>query len=374
MKKGYYIYVENCGSTGVKRKIAWQIEAFSNWFDMKELMIKTSKRTLIRRILGLLFWNSFARDYAAALEELDKPDFVYIRRTYADKLYLAFLSDIKTIYPECKVIVEVPTYPYKKEMLSSWYTAFMYFKEILYKYKYKDYIDRFVTYSDVDEILGVPTVRTTNGVNVKSITPIDAVDEYNPNKVHLIAVALLARHHGYERVITGLHEYYSVEQKRKVYFHIVGEGPESKKYRKLVKKYNLENYVIFYGTRMDEELDRIYNIADAGLAAFGSYKDGCSKLSTIKAREYLAKGLPVILGAEDDLFLEGKKYGLSFPNTSSFVEIHKIIDYLDELYLNKGKQIINKEIRDYAYQFADNKVTLLPIVNYINIDKDVKEG
>lgn len=373
MKKGYYIYVENCGSAGVKRKIAMQIETFSNWFDMRELMIKTTERTLIQRILGLLFWNSFARDYEAALKELDNPDFVYIRKTYVDKRYLAFLSDIKKKYPECKVIVEIPTYPYKKEMLSSWYTVFMYVKEILYKYKYKNYIDRFVTYSDDDEIFGVPTIRTMNGVNVKSVSPIEAVDEYKPNEIHLIAVAFLLKHHGYERVIAGLHEYYSVEQERKVYFHIVGEGPESKKYRKLVKKYNLKNYVKFYGTRFGEELDRIYNIADAGLAAFGVYKDGFSKLSTIKAREYLAKGLPVILGAEDNLFSERQNgYGLMFPNDSSAIEIHTIIAYLDSLYLAKGKRMINKEVRDYAYQSVDNKVTLLSITNYINSDKDMK--
>lgn len=366
MKKGYYIYVENCGSSGVKRKIAMQIKALSDRFDIKELMIKSSSRNLIQRMCGLFFWNSVVREYETALDDLETPDFVYIRRTYVDKMYLTFLKDIKEKYPMCKIIVEIPVYPYKKEMLSNWYTFFMYIKEVVYRSRYKENIDRFVTYSDDDEIFGVSTIRTMNGVNVETISPLEAVNEYKPNEIHLIAVALLARHHGYERIVMGLYEYYQTERNRDVYIHIVGDGPESKKYRKLVKKYKLEKYIKFYGSKFGAELDGIYNIADAGLAAFGVYKDGFSKLSTIKAREYLARGIPVILGAEDNLFSDGVKYGLTFPNDATPVDIEKVVDYLDELYLVKGKRLINKEIRDYAYQYADNKVTLLPVMDYID--------
>lgn len=365
MKKGYYIYVENCGSSGVSKKIKMQVQALSSRFMVKEVLVKTLKRNLVQRIKGLLFWNSFEREYQLALNELEFPDFVYIRKPYVDKMYLDFLKDIKEKYPTCKIIVEIPTYPYKGEMLSHWYSTFMYVKEIIYRHKYKENIDRFVTYSDDNEIFGVPTIRTMNGVNVETITPLIPSTEYNSNEIHLITVALLARHHGYERVIKGLDEYYQIEHKREVYFHIVGDGSEIKKYRSLVKKYNLEKYVKFYGPKYGTELDDLYNIADAGLAAFGVYKDGFSKLSTIKAREYLAKGLPVILGAEDDLFSGDAKYGLTFPNNPTPVDIEKIAEYLDDLYLHRDKRSVHEEIRNYAYQHADNEVTLLPVIEYI---------
>lgn len=365
MKKGYYIYVENCGSSGVKRKIDMQVKALSRWFDVQELMIKTSDRSLVGRIMGLFPWNSMLREYRTTLEELESPDFVYIRRAYVDKLYLAFLRDIKEKYPMCKIIVEIPVYPYKKEMLSHWYTFLMYIKEMIYRSRYQESIDRFVTYSDDDALFGVPTIRTMNGVNVKAVTPLQPANEYKPNEIHLITVALLARHHGYERVLKGLHEYYQVERKREVFFYIVGDGPEGKKYRNLVKKYKLEKYVKFYGPKYGTELDELYNIADAGLAAFGVYKDGFSKLSTIKAREYLAKGLPVILGAEDELFTGDAKYGLTFPNNSTPVDIEKIAGYIDDLYLHRDKHSVHEEIRNYAYQHADNEVTLLPVMEYI---------
>ena len=113
-------------------------------------------------------------------------------------------------------------------------------------------------------------------------------------------------------------------------------------------------------------MNDLYNIADAGLAAFGVYKDNIAKLSTIKAREYLAKGLPVILGAEDDLFSNDMKYGLVFPNNNMPVDIAEIVRYLDKLYLHKPKRTLNREIRDYAVHNVDNEVVLLPIIKYIN--------
>lgn len=368
MKKGYYIHEENCGSLGVDKKIKMQMEALSGRFIMNEVLIKSSKRTLLQRISGLFFWNSFEREYQSALNELVDPDFVYIRRMLVDKKHIGFLKDIKEKYPMCKIIVEIPTYPYKDEMLSQWYTAFMYVKEIIYRHKYKENIDRFVTYSDDDEIFGVPAIRTMNGVNVRSISPVESSNEYNPNEIHLIAVAKLARHHGYERVIKGLYEYNQNGRNRKVYIHMVGDGPECKKYKRLVEKYKLEKYVKFHGSKYGKELDDLYNIADAGLASFGWYKDDIFKSSAIKTREFLAKGLPVIMGSRDDLLSEAE-YGLTFPNNATSVDIEKITDYLDNLYLHKGRRLINKEIRNYAQQHADNEVTFLPIMDYI--DKSV---
>ena len=365
MKKGYYIYAENCLSSGVSKKVKMQIDALSDRYIMKGVMVKTSERTVVQRVKGLLFWNSFGREYQCALNEIESPDFVYIRKEYVDKMYLGFLRDIKEQYPMCKIIVEIPTYPYKGEMLSHWYTTFMYVKEIIYRHKYKENIDRFVTFSDDSEILGVPTIQIMNGVNVKSISPIEPANEYNPNEIHLIAVALFSRHHGYERVIRGLYEYYQIERHREVYFHMVGDGPGCKKYENLVKKYKLEKYVRFHGSKYGKELDGLYNFADAGLAGYGGYKDGVFKASGIKTREYLAKGIPVITGMEDDL-LFGVEYGLTFPNNATSVDIKKVTEYLDNLYLHKGKHMVNKEIRDFAYRNADNKVTLLPVMEYID--------
>lgn len=362
MKKGYYIHMENCGSSGVMKKISMQIKAFSTEFSMEKILIKTLKRSLLQKIMGLLIWNSMEREYDNALKKMNNPDFVYIRRTYVDKKYLEFLKNLKERFPTCKIIVEIPVYPYKGEMMSNFYTILMYLKEVVYRHRYKEYIDRFVTYSDDTEICGVKTINTMNGVDVASISEIQRIENDDQKVFNLIAVAMLAKHHGYERIIEGLKNYYEKKPVKKIVLHIVGEGKEGEKYRSLTDKYNLNNYVKFYGAKYNEELDEIYNFAHAGIAAFGVYKEGFSNLNTIKAREYLAKGLPVILGAEDNLFDENNPYGLLFPNDSSAINIQKVVDYLENIYQDKD---INNKIRKYAFKRVDNTVTLKPVIQYI---------
>ena len=105
---------------------------------------------------------------------------------------------------------------------------------------------------------------------------------------------------------------------------------------------------------------------DVGVAALGVYKDGLEKLSTIKAREYIAKGLPVILGAQDDLFEgKGKEYGIQFSNDRQSIDIKRIVKKMDEIHNGKTSEQLISEIRDFAYKNVDNRVTLKPVIDYI---------
>lgn len=364
MKKGYYLYNENCGSCGVDSKIAMQISEFSKNLDIKAVLIESMPQNLFQRICNLSVFGSIARNYEKAFSELVNPDFIYMRRTYADDALISFIRSIREKFPHCKIIVEIPTYPYDKEMCSSWYTFLIFLKEWYYRKKYYKYIDRFVTYSDDEKIFDVPTIRTMNGISVDKVVMPEKITEYDPENIHMLAVALLAPHHGYERIIRGLHLYYKSESSRKVYFHIVGNGSEQKKYKKLTRRLGLDKYVIFYGEKRGAELDELYRKADIGMAAFGVYKDGFSKLSTLKAREYLAKGLPVVLGAEDNLFNDSE-YGLTFPNDSSVVDINRIVTFTDGLYGASNKKDVASKIRKFAELKADNRITLKPVIEYI---------
>lgn len=366
MKNGYYLYCENCGSSGVEKKIQMQVNFFLKSVDISRLQIKDVKTNLFEKIINLLPWRSFPREYDKALEKMDTPDFVYIRRMFVDRDFLRFLQKIKKKWNDCRIIIEIPVYPYKKDMLSNMYTVFQYVKELILRKQYKKYVDRFVTYSNDEEICGVKTIRTMNGVNVDSIRVNCEDGVYDPNSVNLIAVATFIAHHGYERIIKGLYKYYQNGGKRQFKIHLVGDGPEKKKYEKLVSKYKLNKHVIFHGYKFGEELDKLYDTADAGLVSFGSYKENVERLCTIKTREYLAKGLPVIMGGMDDLFENGNgEYALCLSNNPSPVDFEEIGEFLDSVYLVSSKKEIIEHIRNFAKNNVDNSITLKPIVEYI---------
>lgn len=365
-KSGYYLYCENYGSIGVKKKIEMQVDALSKSLDISLYQIKNIKTSILERIVNLLPWRSFPREYDIAIEKMNNPDFVYIRRMFVDMAFLCFLRNIKGRWHDCKIIIEIPVYPYKKDMLSNPYTVFQYIKELLFRKQYKKYVDRFVTYSDDEEIYGVKTICTMNGVNVESIRVNSADGVYDPYSVNLIAVATFIVHHGYERIINGLYLYYINGGKRKFTIHLVGDGPEKRKYERLVIKYKLNESVIFHGYKSGSELDELYNSADAGLVSFGSYKEKVGKLCTIKTREYLAKGLPVIMGGMDCLFENNDaEYALCLPNDSSPVDFEEIGEYLDNLYFGRSKKEVVGKIRAFARDNVDNSITLEPIVEFI---------
>lgn len=63
----------------------------------------------------------------------------------------------------------------------------------------------------------------------------------------MIAVAGLAKWHGYDRILRGMGEYYKEGEKREVQFHIVGEGSPIEEYKRIVEKYEIAEHVTFNG-------------------------------------------------------------------------------------------------------------------------------
>lgn len=366
MRKGYYIHFQGRSSVGISKKIDMQLEEFSEHYTMEEVEIETLHRTLIQRIIGLFPTASISRNYKKAFDDLENPDFIYVRRAVADRKYVKFWCDIKGKYPECKIIIEIYTYPYDKDSFGTWDAWPFYIKELIYRGKLKRYIDRFVTYSKYREIFGVPTICTTNGVDIKKISLVKG--EYQDNKLTMIGVAYMQRHHGYERLIEGMYRYYQDKGKKyEVKLLLVGEGPEKIKYYNMVQKYRLQSHVEFYSNTFGKQLDELYDASNIALASFGMYKLGIyDSLVALKTREYLAKGMPIITGCKIDILDDDFKYVKNFPNNGQAIEIEEIIKFYEKIKReDSNKETVAKNIRDFAVQHVDMKSVMKPIIEYI---------
>ncbi len=366
-KRGYYIHFDARKSVGVSKKIDMQMRALSNEFCMEEIPIAAIPRNLIWRIIGLFPFASVPRKYEDAWKQIVAPDFVYVRRTVADFSYMSFLRQLKKKYPNCKVIVEIFTYPYDRDDFWKWNAWPFYIKEILNRKKYRICADRFVTYSGDKEIFGVTAIRTTNGVDTDRIKM--SVGNYHRDRITIIGVAYMQRQHGYERIIRGLKDYYKKQNIRKeVYLCLVGDGPEKKYYQKLARQYNLLDHVQFYSTVIGKELDELYDQADIALASFGFYKAGVYfSNSSLKAYECLAKGLPFATGCSISGIDENCPYMFLFPNDKSVVDISQVVTRFENLIekFGKDKSELAREIREYAETNFSMEKVMKPIIDYI---------
>lgn len=368
MKKGYYIHFEGRESIGVSRKIDMQTEEFRKYFTMEEVDVKSVPRSLPERVIGLFPTLSIKRDYSEALQKISDPDFLYVRRTVADRAYVEFWKQIKERYPNCKIIIEIFTYPYDKDNFAKWNAWPFFLKEKLYRGRLKKYVDRFVTYSNNDPVIfGVPTIITTNGVNVEEIRRVNG--NFHAGHINMIAVAFMQRHHGYERIIEGLHQYYSVEKnpEYQVNLSLIGDGPEKAFYQKLVQKYQLEKYVHFYPTMSGRELDDLYDDSDIALASFGMYKIGYyGKAGILKSRECLAKGMLMLSGCEIDVLEDNYPYAQIFPNDKSIVDIARVVSFYRKVTEEEPeKEKLADKIRNYAFDKVSMRATMRPIIDYI---------
>lgn len=366
MKRGYYIHFDGRLTSGVDKKISMQVAEFENKYLIEEINIQALQRNLYQRIMGLFPWKSIKRKYEPALSHIEKPDFLYVRRTIADRDYIKFLEIIKKNYPECKIIVEIFTFPYYKDEFLRWNAWPFYFKEINSRHRFKKVIDRFVTHSDKSEIFGVPTIRTINGIKVSKVRSVNT-DRPIAGEIVIIAVAFMQKHHGYERVIKGISNYYKKGGAKKIKCLFIGEGPERNKYEKLVEKLQLNGCVVFLDNTVGEELDKLYEKADLALVSFGFYKENVYKVSTIKAKEYLAKGIPMISGCEEQVLVDKKNpFILNVSNNSTSLDFFEIINFYEELLKKYGRKEIITEMRKLAYETVDMPIVMQPIFDYID--------
>lgn len=286
----------------------------------------------------------------------------YIRYGWADGQFYRLAKVLRE--KNIKTLLEIPTYPYDGELVNGFKDKIVLSLDRKYRKKLHDYIDRIVTYSDDDEIFGIKTIKTTNGIDYNSVPLSKGICA--DDTIDLIAVAGLASWHGYDRLICSMGEYYAQGGGEKICFHIVGDGSETEKYKELINKYKLEKSVILYGFKSGKELDEIYDKCDIGVDSLGLYRKNVEKVSSLKAKEYGARGLPVVTTSPIDVYDSDFKYQLILPNDDSVFDMQLIIDFYKNIKseIQKGINVPNI-IRNEGMEKASMKSTFIKIMDYI---------
>lgn len=314
----YVTTVNKLTDPGVFKKITYQKDSFSNeGFDTSLVYLEGENVILDGVVIGYESSSIFSKImqritypkdvHKATLES--HYDVFYIRKSFISLGFLIMLSNLKE--SGATIIVEIPTYPYRKE-LDGVVKQFFYIIEVLLAKKLKKYVDFITYYGDGPaSIWGIPTLKLENGVDVDGIRFVDRVatpENKRDKVVNFIAVANLSKWHGYERLLEGIKNLEPIDR-NKVLFHIVGSGSALQYLKNTVEKLELQDYVIFHGMKHGEQLDSLFEIADICVGSLGMYKLGLYNATTLKAREFCARGLPFVLGYND----------CSFPNDCEFV-------------------------------------------------------
>ena len=370
-KKGVYLTFSSFSeSEGVEKKIKAQIKVLDKLFSVERINIGKERKLTFKKLISPLPGGAVQRDYKYAVDKIRAAgnlDFIYIRKVSLDKASCNFLWQLRKMYPNAVILLEIPTYPYDNELIQSKTMWPWYFKDKVWRRQLSKCIDRIVTYSDDSSIFNIPAIRIKNGYDVNEVT--DYLRENNTafcDIINILAVAQFQITHGYERVINGLANYYQGGGECKIHLHMIGDGVARPYYESLVKELGLQEYVTFYGTKTGAELKELYSLADISLGCFGAYHGGPQVSSALKTREYLAYGIPFVSGMEEDAFSDEKcDFYLEMPNDSSNIDMNCIVDFYQKLYGKYSRNELRRLIHEYAKRNVEISHTMKPVCDFI---------
>lgn len=351
---------------GVANKVNGQISCFKNaGFDC-ELQFASKTGGRLRKI-----WRRipFYRDCVNWHQLLDDDRLftskcIYIRRPgYISREFIRFLRLIKR-NNKILIILEVPTYPYDSEYLSAAMLPLL-VKDRIHRRFLAKYVDKVAVPGPFDEVFGVETLSLINGID---LSPIAArAPSLSPDEpINIMCAASFSRWHGVDRFISGLSEYVSRSSGRSVRLHLLGDGPALPGLKKQVSDLKLDDYVTFYGQCDKGQMDEVYDGCTLAIASLGLHRIGLSVASTLKTREYLAKGIPFVYSGKIDVFERGPvDFCLEVPADETPVDFEKVVAFHDRLYSVRQEELLIRDIRRYAEDHVSMDAAMRPVVDYI---------
>lgn len=347
-KNGY----EDADHVGVRKKV--------------DAVIRLFEKEGIETVLYKYEWQSGF----PMLQADEDTDVLYFRRIDPSIKFLMKVRELKKKNKHLRLIMEIPTYPFSGEAT----------EELSLKRKVSYAIGRFFLRFCLDRIVligqehaipylyGVPVIHARNGVDYGEITL--RTNTKKDKEIHMIAVSGCYFWHGYDRLIKGLSNYYKSDcEKQQVYFHLVGEGKCLEEYKMLAEEGNLlDKYVFFHGRLVGQELDEVYNMCDVAIDCLGCHRKQLYYVSSLKVREYAAKGLPMVTSTTVDINCEElSDYILQLPPDESDIDVNTIIDFTNAVYENTNNP--SSVIRETFRPYCEWKYSFENVVKYIKEGK-----
>ncbi len=363
MKKIAYIYtVLDDGYItkypGVNKKVYAQVKALNKaGLDASLEIVKYESR--IKRVLP--FQTSSVR--WCSLKVWEKYDGLYLRYSTSDYQMIKWLKMIKRHNPDFKVIVEIPTYPYDGELASR--NRVIISRDKKYRHCLKNGVDKLVVNGTDDFVFGIPTILTCNGVDLDDVRVRRPID-HSGDTLRICFVAAFAIWHGAERAIEGLKDYYDKGGSRNIILNMVGGGEDiyMNHLKKMVSDCNVSSHVVFKGFLDGEQLAEEYDSSQLAISSLGLHRLHEGSPSTLKSREYLARGIPFVYSSGiADFENHPVDFALQLESNDNPVDFFTVINFYDGLMKKYSVSDLTMRIRKYAEDYVSIDKTMKPVVD-----------
>jgi glycosyltransferase involved in cell wall biosynthesis len=194
----------------------------------------------------------------------------------------------------------------------------------------------------------LPACTIPNGVLVQDI-PFSKHGTYNGSILKLVCLANAFQvWQGLDRVLAGLKQYTS----RRPFLHlkVVGHVPP----RSLNGIDRLDHHsnvkVDFLGRLYGADLEEVLGEAHVAFSSLALFRKGMKEACALKTREFVARGLPLVVGYRDPDFQDTEVFLLPIAPNNSPVDIDQVVTFAERVLTQKG---LCGYMREYAEERLD---------------------
>jgi hypothetical protein len=201
-------------------------------------------------------------------------------------------------------------------------------------------------------------VVASNGYEFEGVEPLKYKEIKNEVKL-IMLVGCSSPWHGIERICNSIKQYKGNKKVVVDVFGINSDDTYAKKYA--IKSESGELNFLGY-LKVSEVKTKLIGY-HGGMSTMQLYLKGLNEAASLKTREYLSYGLPVVYGYSDSDIESNKiikKNCIQFPNNSSLIDFNRVIMTLEDLYKNKN---IYNDISSTAKQTINYAVKAKELIN-----------
>ena len=266
--------------------------------------------------------------YAALTDYIERQNvsFLYIRYTqFASPGFIHFLRQLKTL--NVRVVLEVPTYPYDQELKGAGIARQIRGRiEKFYRDAIGQYVSEIVSFTEHENIFGKRPICIANAAPSLSDSDLTLLlaAQKTANRLDILCLAKFAWWHGYDRILSSLAK---ANTPSEYHLHFVGDGPALPKLRAQVEANDLSEHVTFYGNQSGEDLKRIIVKCHLGVDSLGRHRSANLTNSSLKSKEYLTFGLPLVLAHQDPSMEDFAPYIYQIADSDEAFSLDEIRDW-----------------------------------------------
>jgi len=205
----------------------------------------------------------------------------------------------------------------------------------------------------------IPIYVHTNGINVKLCTQA----QYTPftgDVMKLVFVgSATARWHGIDRLLRGIARYHGDVR---IELHMVGiVTPDI---QDLIASLDIGGKIIFHGVCYGGDLDAIFNQAHMAVGTLGIHRQNLHYGSTLKVREYMARGVPFLLSYIDEDIEDDFPLCLRLRADESAVDMDEVVQFMTDIEKQYGQRIPSL-MRSYALEHMDYEKKVRDLLQFL---------